>query len=738
MRPETQRRKQIRVEMRRDLVIVPQEYHGRAYYVIKDPVRLRYLRLNEAEHFILRQLDGRRTLDEVRHEFEQRFPPRRLRLEEVESYAHRLINEGLAHPSSARPSLQLLERRKEDRSHAWQNTIANLLAVRIPLCDPDRLLGWLGRHVNFFFLPPALLAGAGFVFLALLLAITHFSQLCARLPGASHFFSLATITHLWIAVAVVKVLHELGHGLSCKAFGGEVHEMGFMLLCLAPCLYCDVSDSWTISSKWRRMFVGFAGMYVELLIAAAATFMWWFTTDSMLINRLCLSLMIVCSVNTLMLNGNPLLRYDGYYVLSDWLEMPNLHARARRILGRLLLTNGLGIPTSDEDRNHSLLQRLGLGGFAAASAVYRWVATLGAAWVLYQFLKPYHLEKLVIPAAGLAIVLSAGFGLHGMVMAAFRHGRFSDMDAPRFLFGSSLVAVAVAAFCSVPLPIGHIRQTGLVQFHPDAADPVYVPCPSVLVQVHVREGQQVAAGELLAEFRSIELENAYAEEQATQDVHEARLGYFEHLAGTDPNLEERARAEAQAALLRGERPRASRKAQGKDGLVKRLQIRAPRAGIVVGLPPADEIGQFWEKYRQKPFCTIGNPSRLWVVIPLAATDYHRVREDWDHGRTAEVALRVPGRTGRTFSCRLARLPEDEAEEIPEALSARCGGPVVTYGDDAHARPECQQFLAAAEILSPDRAIRPGVLAPVVVRCQWRTGAWWLWQTLAAAFDLGLA
>src|SRR5262249_10525062 len=163
--------------------------------------------------------------------------------------------------------------------------------------------------------------GAGFVLLALLLAITHFSQLCARLPGASHFFSLATITHLWIAVAVVKVLHELGHGLSCKAFGGEVHEMGFMLLCLAPCLYCDVSDSWTISGKWRRMFVGFAGMYVELLIAATATFLWWFTADSMLINRLCLSLMIVCSVNTLMLNGNPLLRYDGYYVLSDWLEM---------------------------------------------------------------------------------------------------------------------------------------------------------------------------------------------------------------------------------------------------------------------------------------------------------------------------------------------------------------------------------------------------------------------------------
>ena len=122
-------------------------------------------------------------------------------------------------------------------------------------------------------------------------------------------------------LAVTKMLHEFGHGLSCKRLGGECHEIGFMLLVLTPCLYCNVSDSWRLPNKWHRAAIGAAGMYVEIILATIATFVWWYVEPGW-IQDLCLQIMLVSSVSTILFNGNPLLRFDGYYILSDLLEIP--------------------------------------------------------------------------------------------------------------------------------------------------------------------------------------------------------------------------------------------------------------------------------------------------------------------------------------------------------------------------------------------------------------------------------
>ena len=148
-----------------------------------------------------------------------------------------------------------------------------------------------------------------------------------RLPEFQAFFSLQNVGWLALSVILAKTLHELGHALACRHFGGECHEMGVLLLVFLPCLYCNVSDAWMFNSRWRRVAVDVAGMYVELVLAAACTFLWWFTVPGW-INSICFNLMIVCSLNTLLFNGNPLLRYDGYYLLADLWEIPNLHERS--------------------------------------------------------------------------------------------------------------------------------------------------------------------------------------------------------------------------------------------------------------------------------------------------------------------------------------------------------------------------------------------------------------------------
>src|SRR5262249_20323464 len=152
----------------------------------------------------------------------------------------------------------------------------------------DRLLDRLLPRVRFLFTPAVLLGTLGLMLAALGLLATHWGDFLARLPTAREFFRWQTLLSLGVALGVVKVLHELGHGLCCKRFGGQVPEMGLLLVVFFPCLYCNVSDSWTIPGKWRRMAVSAAGIYVELLVAALATFLWWLTDPAGAVHHWCL------------------------------------------------------------------------------------------------------------------------------------------------------------------------------------------------------------------------------------------------------------------------------------------------------------------------------------------------------------------------------------------------------------------------------------------------------------------
>ena len=184
---------------------------------------------------------------------------------------------------------------------------------------------------------------------ALLLITVQFDVFRSRLPSFHQFFgNWENWLVMGIVMAGAKVLHEFGHGLSCKHFGGECHELGFMLLVFTPALYCNVSDSWMLPSKWHRAAIGAAGMYVEMVLASIATFIWWFTDRTTLLNQVCLSLMFICSVSTLLFNGNPLLRFDGYYILMDLIEIPNLRQKSTEVLKRFLVQLVPGHRTAGE------------------------------------------------------------------------------------------------------------------------------------------------------------------------------------------------------------------------------------------------------------------------------------------------------------------------------------------------------------------------------------------------------
>jgi len=374
------------LRMRPDLTARRQRYHGQSYWVVKEPIGLNYYRFHEEEYAILCMMDGQSSLESIKERFEQEFTPQKITFQDLQQFVGMLHRSGLVVANAIGQGHQLRKRRDQKKRRELLGKFTNVFALRWRGIDPERILNRIYPYTGWFFRKPTVLFNLGLALVALLLITVQFDVFRSRLPSFHQFFgNWENWLVMAVVMAVAKVLHEFGHGLSCKHFGGECHEMGFMLLVFTPALYCNVSDSWMLPSKWRRAFIGAAGMYVEMVLASIATLIWWFTDRTTLLNQICLSLMFICSVSTLLFNGNPLLRFDGYYILMDLIEIPNLRQKATEVLKRFLVGLCLGIEMPD---NPFLPQRnrFFFGLYTVAAVCYRWIIVFSILLFFYSIL----------------------------------------------------------------------------------------------------------------------------------------------------------------------------------------------------------------------------------------------------------------------------------------------------------------------------------------------------------------
>ncbi|MEX2091580.1 MAG: biotin/lipoyl-binding protein, partial [Pirellulales bacterium] len=513
------------IRMRPDLRARQHRYQGRIYWVVKDPVGLQYFRFEEEEFAILQMLDGESSLDEVAERFERDFPPQTIRIEELQQFIGMLHKSNLVITDAVGQGTQLKKRRDERKSKERWATLANILSIRFKGIDPERILTFLLRYVDWFFSVQMMICCLILAFSALTLVLVQFDVFRTRLPNFHTFFDAQNWLWLGITLAVTKVLHEFGHGLSCKHFGGECHEMGIMMLVLTPCLYCNVSDSWMLPNRWHRAAIGAAGMYVELVLASICTFIWWFTEPGPL-NYICLNVMFISSVSTIMFNANPLLRYDGYYILSDILEIPNLRQKASTILNRKLGAWCLGLEEPEDPflpKRHQML----FAFYTVASSIYRWVVTLSILYFLNKVFEPYGLKVL-----GQLIALGAIYGLVVQPLVNLYKffkipGRLGKVIRWRMYTTIAVLVAAVAGVLFIPLP-SHI-YCGLEVQARNAAS-VYVDQPGILEAVHVQPGDRVEQGQLLAELSDLGLDVAIAERTGQRDAYKVQLNSLRSLS----------------------------------------------------------------------------------------------------------------------------------------------------------------------------------------------------------------
>ncbi len=719
-------RKGIVLRARPNLIILPRTEESRPTFVIKDPVSLSYSQLDDRQRFALARMDGQHTLEQIQQEFEKEFRPQRLPLEELEAFASQLIQGGLVETVTGATGRRLYEHQQRQQwRERWQRWL-NIFYIKVPLLEPDRLLDRLRLLGQLLFHP---LAVAGVFVLALMavgLIVTHWADFVNRLPTHAEFFTWHNVWYVWLALGLVKVCHELGHGLCCRRVGGHVRETGLALLCFFPTLYCDVTDIWMIPDRRKRLAVSAAGVYVELLIAAVATFLWWGTSPATFLHNLCFSLVLVCSVHTVLINANPLMRYDGYFILSDWTAMPNLAARAGQQLRQTLLHwFGAGELCSGPAEP----QRGWLTLYGAASLIYRCVVLGGFLYLIYVFLKEHHLQWLgfsLVLVFALTVVTTP---LHATARTLWRLGRLPDMSRRRLWITLGLVAIVTVMVSVVPWPV-RVRGLALVQVEPTGRFVVVVPRPGgFLDQLLVRDGQKVRQGDVLAILKNPDLDIANQLNDADQALRYKEQQALALQRATLPSLlapSVRTYGEIDHELLALVRDKETLKAQ-RDALI----LRAAGDGVVMGLPNWEVKGK-WLKEGME-LCAIGDRGSMRVVVLVEAADRQLVQP----GSMAWFLSHGAG--PRAWSGQVQGVAQVDAQDIPPQLASRAGGEVATQADpvEKQDRPLQPHYLVAVRLEGDQLPLQPGTLGVVSVEAGSATLWWRARRYLGTTFNWGL-
>ncbi len=729
--------RKLSLRKRPDLAARRQHYQGRSYWVVKDPVGLQYFRFQEEEFAILNMLDGEISLDEIKDRFEADFPPQKITLEELQQFLGMLHRNGLVIADVGGQGRQLHKRRGEKKRQELFQTVSNILCIRFKGFDPERVLNWLYPYVRWFFSPATATACVLFALSALTLVFVEFDRFRAKLPEFHQFFNLHNGFWLMVVLCVTKVMHEFGHGLSCKHFRGECHEMGVMILVLTPCLYCNVSDSWMLPNKWHRAFIGAAGMYVELLLASICTYLWWFSYPG-LVNRICLDVMFVSSVSTVIFNANPLLRYDGYYILADITEIPNLRQKATTILSSKLGEWCLGMdPTEDPflpQRNQIFFAL-----YSVAAAAYRWFVALAICFFLYKLFQSYHLKII-----GEIVVLASLWGL--AVLPLYQVGKFfyvpgrlDQVKKPRFY--ASLGVVTVLLLLAVFLPLPH-SITCTLELQARDALPVYVDVPGQLAAVDVQQGQQVSKGQTLAQLRSLDLDLAMAKLEGSIAENRARLQSLHQQATHDPHAMLEVPAVQKALATFEDQLQEKRKDR------ERLRLSAPAAGTV--LPPPytprrEDPGERLPSWSGTPldrenrdafleegvlFCQIGEPKRLEAILVIDQADRNMVREK------QRVDIMLDSYPGQIIHSTIAEIAESELKIAPQRLSKKAGGDLDTK-TDLHTgveKPMSTSYQARVPIDAPNDRCQLGLRGQARVYTDWIPLGTRLWRLISHTFN----
>lgn len=558
-----------RLKLREDLLFVPQQYSGETFYHIEVKTTSEYFRIGYCEYVFVSLLDGNTSFAEALAIASQQLKEKAPTQTQAMAIYSWLLDNGLGAFADADTSASGASTtvRKSGKPDAFLKKL-NPLWLKIPLGSPKRLIRTLKPLAGWIFGIPATVLAILLMIVAGMMLNAHWERFTAASANV-----IAQENWVWLLAAWIglKCFHELAHGLVCHRYGGEIREAGIVIAFLAPLAYVDASSSWSFRSRWQRIHTALAGVYVELVIASIAVIAWT-QNDSALIRHVLQNIITMASVSTLLFNLNPLMKFDGYYVLSDLLQIPNLSSQASNVLlsavQRILYGDSGTAPTIIGKQRWILL------AYGVASCIWRLLVLLS---LLIMASVLFHGAGLALAAAGACLWF--GKPLWNLLTSIQR----LRVQHPEKLLRASfvngvLIAVVATGLLGLPSPV-MTTAPGIIDFtNGEVARPVSA---GFVDKVHVADGQYVEEGELLISLRNDDITTRFhdLEQQLAQEELRSQTASGEH----DP---------AALNVSQGNRESLSQQLEECRKQLDGLQIRAARTGTVIGRDLESLTGTF--------------------------------------------------------------------------------------------------------------------------------------------------
>ncbi|HEV7402379.1 MAG TPA: efflux RND transporter periplasmic adaptor subunit [Chthoniobacteraceae bacterium] len=691
-----QQEKVVLPPLRQDLIISRQMFEGRTFFVVKDPISLQYFRMSAEDYFLATLFDGRRNFGKVREIYLAKHPHVALELtpEEVNERVLRFANDlalmQMLSVQGQRLKARYDAKKKQKAGKGWfYNLVNQVFFMRRSLFDPDKLFAKMAKPIAWVWTNTFQWISVGIILAGV---VTYLMNTGRIHPTMSNFFSFHNLTLVWVTTILIKSIHELGHGLTCKHFGGEVHEVGIMFLVFTPYFFVNISDSWTMPKRKHRMLISAAGIYIELVVAALACFLWAVVQPGEFQDFL-FNVMVIASFSTIVFNANPLMRFDGYYIMTDLIEVPNLQAKSRALVTHQV--KGLIFGSKGED---ATLARMPLPKkrfwlfyiYAIASWIYGYYVIYHLTWFMSDNMAKHDLK-------GLGRFLALSATLAWVIMPFWTFTKSLQLKREDWKPGGRLRRLSkifgtifgvFALLCIMPWNL-NINRSGAVELaNPDQ---VRAEVAGFVQEVKVKEGDRVKEGQTVAVLVSRDVEMQLVANQARYDT---------ALKNMDLSLGREKPADYEQFKIQAEE--AGRKLEQSKKDVAKLELKARWDGTVLTKDLDRRQGHLLRV--GDLFCEIGSlePMQIKMALNEKQVRYVEKGQPVELKTNAYPEITIHGKINEVHAMVLAK-------DMPAALSATRSGDV-PVGRDAHGNevPLERTFEARIDVENPNGLLRPGM------------------------------
>jgi putative peptide zinc metalloprotease protein len=482
----------LKVSLRTGLNIRKQYFQGEEWYVLHDPLSNKFFRFRPEVYEFLARLNTDSSVENIWEQCMERNPENSPGQDDVIKLLSTLYSSNLLYFTSCPDNAKLFERYSKRRKQELKGKLMSFLFIRIPLFDPDNFLEHLKPIAKLIFRPLGTLVWLIVTAIAIKILFDNWSNAFDQFQG---ILAPGKLVLLYAALVFIKIMHEFGHSLVCKHYGGEVHTIGLMFLIFTPLPYMDATSSWAFRERYQRILVAAAGIIVELFLAAIAVIIWGKTGQGTL-NSLAYNVMLIASVFTILFNANPLLRFDGYYILSDMLDIPNLQSRSQTFIRHLAEKYLFGLKESISPANNRTESSI-FGIYGISSVVYKTIILVG---IIVFLSDKFFMLGLILTF--MCLITWGLIPLYKFIKYITSEPRLARNRLRVWYVCGLILALIILIFC-IPFP-QKISANGVVES--TNFQKILTQYEGYVDTIIADSGNQVSKGEPLVQMRSRELE----------------------------------------------------------------------------------------------------------------------------------------------------------------------------------------------------------------------------------------